>query len=428
MDKNRIQSVHARQVMDCKLRPMVEVDVITEDGVLGRGSAPTGTSVGMYEAFVLRDNDMSRFNGLSVYKAVDIVNTVIAPAIIGMDVFDQKAIDYRMIELDGTGNKSKLGGNSIYSVSIACARAAAASMKTELYKYMAKEPIKTLPVPTFNSINGGHSERLPMAIQEFTFSPYNAENMTEAIEIASEVFKQVGKTIAKYNCDGFAEMGHAYGWAPPSTDPAVVMSLLHEAVVTCGYEDKVAYALDCASSSQYDPKTGTYLYDNRRIDRDELIEKIKQLTETYNFLYIEDILEENDWEGFSKAARMLDRTIIIGDDLTVTNCSRLRKAYETNAVEGFIFKPNQIGTITEAMETCELAKQHGMLIVPSTRGGGAVDDIVMELAVAIQAGAVKNSAPRGGERIYSLNCLYRAADAYPNAKLFDLSEMVKFNR
>ena len=426
MSGTQIKSVHARQIMDCGLRPAVEVDVITENGFFGRGAAPTGTSVGQYESFVMRDNDPAHFNGISVYKAVNIVNSVIGPAIVGMDVLDQCALDQKLIALDGTENKSRLGGNSIYSVSIACARAAAASLKTDLFKYMAPKGVTRLPIPTFNSINGGHSEKLSMAIQEFTFSPYKAENMTEAIEIASAVFKRIGKVIARYNGDGFAQMGHGYGWSAPSTDPEVVMELLHEAVVSCGYENKVAYALDCASSSQYNAKSKTYLYDNKQIDRDEMIERIETLTERYNFLYVEDILEENDWEGFSKAVRVLDRTIVIGDDLIVTNRERLQQACDCHAAEGFIFKPNQIGTITEALEACDFAKEHGMIVVPSTRGGGIVDDIVMELAVAIEAEAVKNSAPRGGERIYSLNCLYRAADAYPDAKLYDWSKLVRF--
>ncbi len=412
--------------MDCRMRPVVEVDVITRDGFYGRGAAPTGTSVGSYESFVMRDNDPKHFNGMSVYRAVELINSFVGPALIGMDVLDQQGIDHRMIELDGTENKSKLGGNTIYSVSVACARAAAASLKTDLYRYFAGKEITQLPLPTFNSINGGHSERLPMAIQEFTFSPYGAKSMAEAIEMAAAVFRRVGEVIGRFRGDGIAEMGHAYGWSAPTCDPEVAMALLHEAVVSLGFEDKIAYAIDCASSSQYDSITNTYLYNNRQIDRDEMIGRIKELTEKYNFLYVEDILDENDWEGFSRAVKELTRTIVVGDDLIVTNCNRLRLAYERHAAEGFIFKPNQIGTITEAMESCRFAKDHDMLVIPSTRGGGVVDDIVMELAVAIQAPAVKNSAPRGGERIYSLNCLYRASDDYPNAKLFDFSTVARF--
>jgi len=426
MSNTRIAAIHARQIMDCRMRPMVEVDIITNEGFRGRGSAPTGTSVGKYESYVLRDNDKNHFEGLSVYKAVTMINNVISPRIIGMDVLDQKAFDAALIEMDGTEKKSTLGGNTLYSLSMACARAGAASRKQSLVDYMRTEPITSLPIPTFNSINGGHSERIHMGFQEFTFSPYKAETMTEAIEIASKVFKKIGVVIARYKPDGFAEIGHAYGWAPPSSDPNIIMQLLHQAVVDCGYEDKIAYALDCASSVQYDPHDGTYEYNGRRIDRDEMIGRVKELTEKYPFLYIEDILDENDWEGFQLAAKTLNQTVVIGDDLIVTSLDRLKKAYESKTVEGFVFKPNQIGTITESLETFHYAQERGMLAIPSTRGGGVVDDIVMELAVALQAPIVKNSAPRGGERIYSLNCLYRASDEYPNAKMFDFNKYIRF--
>jgi enolase len=405
---------------------MIEVDVITEGGAIGRGSASTGTSVGMYESYVLRDNDPKRFEGLSVFKAIDNVNHIIGPAIIGMDVMDQSAIDRKMIEMDGTPYKSYLGGNSIYSVSIACIKAAANTMNMALYKYMAPPKIKTLPVPTFNSINGGHYPDLTMSIQEFTFVPYKAENMEEAVEISSAVFKRIGEVIEKYQGGKEAGIGHAYGWRPPCEDPEVCMELLNEAVEQCGYSNKVAYALDCASSEMYDEETKTYYFNKRRIEADEMIDFIKKLTQKYNFLYVEDILEQNDWDGYMKAVREIDKTIIIGDDFIVTNLNRLKKAYELHAVDGFIFKPNQVGTITESLEAHQFARDHGMITVPSQRGGGAVDDVVMDICIAIEAQAVKNSAPRSGERIYALNSIYRAADENPDAKLFDFSKITKF--
>ncbi len=426
MNGTRIAAVHARQIMDCRMRPMVEVDIVTRDGFRGRGAAPTGSSVGMHESHVLRDNDKSRFEGLSVYRAVQLIHDVIGPKIIGLDVLDQKAFDAALTEMDGTPTKSRLGGNTLYSLSVACARAGACSLKQSLADYVSEGPITQLPIPTFNSINGGHSERVRMGFQEFTFSPYKAATMTEAIEIAAKVFKRVGAVIARHKSDGFAEIGHAYGWAPPSADPAVVMELLHQAVLDCGCENTVAYALDCASSSQYDPRSKTYAYNGRRIDRDEMIGRVGELTEHYPFLYVEDILEENDWEGFQLAVKTLDRTLVVGDDLIVTSLERLKKAHEIRAAEGFVFKPNQIGTLTESFETFRYARERGMLAIPSTRGGGVVDDIVMELAVGLQAPIVKNSAPRGGERIYSLNCLYRASDDYPEAKMFDFSGHVRF--
>ena len=194
----------------------------------------------------------------------------------------------------------------------------------------------------------------------------------------------------------------------------------------CGFEDKVAYALDCASSEAYDDKTGTYYMNGRQLTTDEMIAFGKKMSERYNFLYIEDLLDENDWEGYRKAMKEISRTILIGDDFIVTNESRLRRAYEEEAIGGFIFKPNQVGTITESLEAHKFAKEHGMITVPSQRGGGVIDDVVMDLCLAMQVPAVKNSAPRSGERIYACNMLYRAADENPGAKLFDYGSIQKF--
>jgi len=426
MKSTKIRSVHARQILDSKCRPMVEVDVKTEGGVIGRGGASTGTSVGMYEAFVLRDNNPNCFRGLSVYKAIENVNEIIAPVLKGMNVLDQKAIDARMIELDGTENKTRLGANAIYAVSIACAKAAAHTVNSSLYKYLAPHTIRTLPVPTFNSINGGFYKDLIMPFQEFTFCPYKAENMTEAVHIAFTLFKEIGNVITKFQKGRPASMGHYYGWKPPSEDPEVVMELLHQAVVNCNFEAKIAYALDCASSEMYDPNTDTYYMNGKRINSDEMIAFVKKLTYKYNYLYVEDILDENDWNGFAKAVKEIDRSIIIGDDFIVTNQQRLKKAYQLQAVEGFVFKPNQVGTISEAIDTHIFAKQHNMITVPSQRGGGVLNDVVMDLTLALEAPAVKNSAPRSGERIYALNYLYRAADENPQASLFDFKSLLKF--
>ena len=423
---NRIQSVCARQILDSKSRPIIEVDVITDHEILGRGSASTGTSVGMYEAVVLVDQDRTKFDGISVYKAIDNVNRVIGPALIGMDVTDQAAIDMRMVELDGTPNKSRLGGNAIYATSIACIKAAAKSAREPLYRYLAGGEIQTIPIPTFNSINGGVYGNFRMGIQEFTFCPYKAENMDEAVEIAMKVFPMIGKVITEYQHGVPAKVGHYYGWQPPSEDPEVAMALLHEAVVRCGYEHKVAYALDCASSEMYDPKSETYYMNGKQIDREEMIAFGKKMSEQYKFLYIEDLLDENDWAGYRKAMKEIEKTILIGDDFIVTNEQRLRRAYEEHAIGGFIFKPNQVGTITESLRTHAFAKSHGMITVPSQRGGGVIDDVVMDLCLALQVPAVKNSAPRSGERIYACNALYRAADENPRAKMFDFSSLQKF--
>lgn len=426
MKNTIIKSVHARQILDSKCRPIIEVDVITEGRILGRGSASTGTSVGMYEAVVLLDKDPNIFGGNSVYKAIDNVNNIIGPAIIGMDVINQEAIDNKMIALDGTPNKSNLGGNAIYATSIACIKAAANANNMPLYRYLAKEEIKTLPVPTFNSINGGRYADFLMGIQEFTFCPYKVDSMAEAVDIAMQIFPMIGKVITEYQHGEPAKVGHYYGWQPPTEDPEVVMELLNEAVIRCNCEKKVAFALDMASSEVYNSETKTYYMNGKQLTTDEMIAFAQKISKKYNFLYIEDLLDENDWEGYQKAVKEVTRTIIIGDDFTVTNVDRLKKAYEKHAVEGFIFKPNQVGTITESLAAHKFAKEHGMLTVPSQRGGGVIDDVVMDMCIAMQTQAVKNSAPRSGERIFACNALYRAADENPKAKLFDFAPIVRF--
>lgn len=426
MNNLRIKNVHARQILDCKGRPAVEVDVVTENGIIGRGGAPTGTSVGMLESYVLRDNNPNFFEGLSVYNAIENVNRIIAPELIGMDVTDQSSIDNKMIELDGTELKSKLGGNAIYSVSIACAQAGAHSKNTPLYKYLNKGGIKVLPIPTYNMINGGKYNHFSLAFQEFSLVPYKCKTIMENVEIGVKVFHKLGEIIADYQGTAMPDIGNYFAWAPPCGDPAVSFELLAEAVKECGIEDKIGYALDCASNEMYNQERGTYRYNGKEVDREELIGAVKEFTEKYNILYVEDIVEENDWEGFIKASKEISKSIIIGDDFTVTNVKILKEAADRKAVAGFIFKPNQVGTITECLETHEFARKNGMITVPSIRAGGIVDDVVMDLAIAIGAAACKNGCPRSGERIYALDTLIRAEDENPGALPFDFTPFLKF--
>ncbi|EYR77685.1 enolase Eno [Shinella sp. DD12] len=423
--KDKITSVRAQQIIDCKCRPAVEVEVRTESGAIGRGAAPTGTSVGMHEAFVLRDGDMSTYNGLSVHAAVDRVVDLIAPSLIGMNVFDQRAIDERMIMIDGTSNKRKLGGNTIYSTSIAAFRAAADSRRIPLYSHIAGRNIRTVPVPCFNVINGGRYEGFVQSFNEFLIVPYGTASIDVAVEMAVTVFQKLADVLTKY-------LGHkplvasSYGYAAPSDDPEVILSLMQEAIDACGYTGRIAFALDCASSEMFDKLTGTYLLKGNQVSTDELIAYAKGLTEKFNMVFIEDLLDENDWEGYSKAVRELTRTIVLGDDLTVTNPAFLKRAYETRAVEGFILKPNQVGTITEAMDAHRFASEHGMISVPSGRSGGVVDDVVMDFSVGLEVPFQKNGAPRSGERIEKLNFLLRANAASLGCSLYDIKPLLKF--
>lgn len=404
---------------------MVEVDVVTEDGYLGRGCAPTGSSVGKFESCVLRDNDPSEYHGLSVHKAVDNVNNIIAPALIGMDVADQKAIDRKMIELDGTPEKKVLGGNAIYSVSIATFRAAAEAAHQTLYDYIAGGSIKTVPVPSFNVVNGGHYATLTQPFNEFIIMPYGADSIYDSVEMGINTFQELEKVITKY-LGRKPEVAPSYGYAAPSEDPEVILNLISEAIENCGYTGKIGFAFDCASSEMYDRESNTYLLKGKRVSAEELIAYTKMLTEKFNFVFIEDLLDEEDWENYPKANKEITRTNIIGDDFIVTNRARLERAYELNALDGFILKPNQVGTITEALETYEYAQAHDMLAITSGRAGGVIGDVVMDLAVGLQVGFIKNGAPRSGERIDKLNFLMRACDLAPGCKLADISSILKF--
>lgn len=425
MKKTAIKSVAARQLLDCGCRPMVEVDVITEDGTVGRGSAPTGSSVGMHEAFVLRDGDPAQYNGLSVHKAVRNVEDIIAPSLIGMDVTDQSAIDETMASLDGTKDKSRLGGNAIGSVSIACLRAAAATQGMSAYRYIAGGEIRTVPIPSFNVINGGRYGEITLAFNEFLLVPYKAENIEQAVEIGISVFKELKNVIGAY-LGKEPSVARSYGWAAPSEDPEAVLGLMEKAAARCGYGDSVAFAIDCASGEMYDKKSDTYCLKGKRVTADELIEYTDRLSRQFPLVFVEDLLQEDDWEGYQRAVRKIKNTAVIGDDLTVTNLERIRRAHEMKAIDGFIFKPNQVGSITEALEAHAFAMRHGLFAIPSGRAGGVIDDVVMDLAVGLQVPLIKNGAPRSGERIGKLNFLLRAAGLAPDCRLSRLSGIVKF--
>jgi enolase len=418
----KIHRIHARHLIDCKCRGLLEVDIFTGNGALGRASAPTGTSVGSHEAMVIRDSPPGRFLGTSVFKALDIVNNIIAPAIIGLDAADQKKIDECLLELDGTPLKSRLGGNSIYSVSAACAMAAANALRIPIHHYWKKNPIEKLPLPICNMFNGGKYRDVQVEIQEFGIIPYGAKDMQEAVEIAITTFNEVGNIIRNRQKGFPPAIANYFGHMPISSDPSVLLEIIAEAVEVNGYTEKVCYSIDCAANEFYDTKKRTYNYMGKEVDSTGLIGKMQELTSKYNFLFVEDILSEDDFEGFAQAACALPNIRIVGDDLICTNTERLRRALQMRACDGIIFKPNQIGTITECMSAYELARYHDILVIPSVRAGGTIDDPVKDMAIALQVPLVKCGAPRSGERISFLNTLLRAADEFPESlfhPLFD---------
>jgi enolase len=425
----KIASVVARQVLDCRARPLLEVEITTDTGHVGRGASPTGSSVGVHEAFVLRDGDRAEYNGLSVHRAVSAVTDEIAPVLVGAELDDPRSLDRVMIELDGTPDKRRLGGNAIYSTSIALLRAASAAAGIPTYTYVGAllglKPPTTVPAPSFNMINGGRYGDIFQTFNEFLVVPYRADSIESAVEKGVSLFGVLGEVLAR-RLGRAPLIASSYGYVAPSSDPRVVMQVLAEAVERAGCADVMAFALDCASSEVYDKSAQTYAFNGERVTAEALIDYVRALSEDFPMLFIEDLLDGDDWNGFTKAAQTIDRSIILGDDLIVTNRERLERAVNTSAVDGFILKPNQVGTIAEALDCFEFAAENALLAIPSGQSGGVIDDVVMDLAVGLGAPFQKNGAPRSGERIEKLNFLLRAAEAIPNCALADLPGLVRF--
>lgn len=425
----KIASVVARQLLDCKARPLVEVEITTDTGHVGRGASPTGTSVGAHEAFVLRDGDPCEYHGLSVHRAVSAVADEIAPVLVGAELDDPRSLDRVMIELDGTPDKHRLGGNAIYSTSIALLRTASAAAGLPTYTYLGGllglPTPTTVPAPSFNMINGGRYGDIYQTFSEFLVVPYRAESIESAVEKGVSLFGVLGEVLTR-RLGRAPLIASSYGYVAPSSDPRVVMDVLAEAVEQAGCADIMAFAIDCASSEVYDNSTQTYAFNGGRVTAEALIDYARTLSEDFPMVFIEDLLDGDDWDGFSKAVQAIDRSIILGDDLIVTNRNRLERAVTTSAVDGFILKPNQIGTIAEALDCFEFASQNAILAIPSGRSGGVIDDVVMDLAVGLGAPFQKNGAPRSGERIEKLNFLLRAAERIPNCALADVPALVRF--
>jgi enolase len=425
----KIASVVARQVLDCKARPLVEVEITTDTGHVGRGASPTGSSVGAHEAFVLRDGVQSEYHGLSVHRAVSAVTDEIAPVLLGAELDDPRYLDRVMIELDGTPDKHRLGGNAIYSTSIALLRAASAAAGLPTYTYVGAllglSAPTTVPAPSFNMINGGRYGDVFQTFSEFLVVPYRAESIQSAVEKGVRLFGVLGEVLTR-RLGRAPLIASSYGYVAPSSDPRIVMEVLAEAVERAGCADIMAFALDCASSEIYDKSTQTYACNGEQVTAEALIDYARTLSEDFPMVFIEDLLDGDDWDGFTKAAQTVGRSIILGDDLIVTNRQRLERAVKTSAVDGFILKPNQVGTIAEALDCFEYASQNEILAIPSGRSGGVIDDVVMDLAVGLGAPFQKNGAPRSGERIEKLNFLLRAAERIPNCALADVPALVRF--
>lgn len=405
-----IVDVKAMEVLDSRGNPTVRVDVELEDGTVGTAMVPSGASTGKHEALELRDGG-KRYMGKGVMKAVKNVNEIIAPEIIGMNVFDQRAIDKVMLELDGTKNKSKLGANAILGVSMAVARSASQALDIELYVYLGGINAKVLPVPFMNIINGGKHADNNLDIQEFMIVPAGAPTFKEALRYGAEVFHTLKKILKSEG--HVTAVGDEGGFAPNLSSNEEAIRIIVEAIDRAGYKvgKDVYVALDCAASSFYDPENKLYLVDGKKMTTDELLDYYIRLVEKYPIISIEDPFDEEDWEGFAKMTEKLQSKIqIVGDDLYVTNIDRLKKGVAMNATNSILIKLNQIGSVSETLDTIEFAKQNGMTCIISHRSGETEDTFIADLSVAVNSGMIKTGSLSRSERIAKYNRLLKIED------------------
>lgn len=398
----KIKDVKAREILDSRGNPTVEVDVILENGIKGRAAVPSGASTGEREALEMRDGG-SRYNGKGVLNAVNNVNTIIRDKVIGMDAADQKALDYAMIELDGTETKSKLGANAILGVSMAALKASAINEGKELYEYVGNG--KTLPVPMMNIINGGAHADNNLDFQEFMIIPQR-DTIHERVRVGAEVFHALKKVL---NDKGYLTgVGDEGGFAPNLGSNKEGFDLIIEAIEKAGYEPRkdVCIAIDVAASEFY--SDGVYHVDGKELTTDELIDFYEELVNTYPIISIEDPVDENDWDGFTKVTERLGNKIqLVGDDLFVTNKKCLQMGIDHKAGNAILLKVNQIGTITETLETIELAKSNGYKTIISHRSGETEDTTIADLAVGLDLGQIKTGSMSRTDRICKYNQLMR---------------------
>lgn len=408
----KIKHISAREILDSRGTPTVSAEVVLECGCRGEASVPSGASTGINEALELRDGDSSRYFGKGVLKAVDNINEVIAPVLIGHNVFEQMAIDRLMIELDGTSNKSGLGANAILAVSLAVAKAAASCLRTPLYHYLGAPNSNVMPVPMMNVINGGAHSDAPVAFQEFMIRPVGAPTFAEGLRIGAEVFHSLKKVLKEKGLS--TAVGDEGGFAPDLDGIEDALDLLVIAIEAAGYVPgkDVTLAIDCASSEFY--KDGLYDYsvfegpEGRRLDRFEQVAFLKSLVEKYPVDSIEDGMAEEDWEGWEILTREIgDRCQLVGDDLFVTNVDYLAEGIRRGCANAILIKLNQIGTLTETLEAIAMAQRHGYKAIVSHRSGETEDTFIADLAVATNSGQIKTGSLSRSERIAKYNRLLK---------------------
>ena len=410
-----IRDIYAREILDSRGNPTIEVEVLVGESIIGRASVPSGASTGRFEAVEIRDGE-ERYNGMGVENAVDHVNAVIAPEIIGMNVFAQNEIDEYMLHLDGTGNKSNLGANAILGVSMAVARAGALALEMPLFRYLGGSNSKRMPVPMMNILNGGKHADNTVDFQEFMIMPVGASCFREALRMGAEIYHALKELLKQKGMS--TGVGDEGGFAPDLPNAKATLELIVDAIQKAGYQEgkEVVIALDVAASELYDKKTKRYLFEGESkmcqetVSRSvfDMIEYYKELVEKFPIVSIEDPLDEEDWEGWEMLTNCLGRKVqLVGDDLFVTNKSRLQKGIERKVANAILIKVNQIGTLSEAFETIELAKKSGYNTIISHRSGETCDSIIADIAVAFQSGQIKTCAPCRSERVEKYNQLIR---------------------
>jgi len=427
-----ISYIEARQILDSRGNPTIEVDVFTEDGNMGRAAVPSGASTGEHEAVELRDG-AEEFGGKGVLKAVENVREVIAPELMGISVFEQNLIDQIMIELDGTPNKGNLGANAILGVSLAVAKAAALDLKIPLYKYIGGVNANTLPVPMMNVINGGSHSDAPIAFQEFMVMPVKADSFSHALQKGTEIFHEL-KSILKQRGLSTA-VGDEGGFAPKFNGTEDALDTLTQAISNAGYKagDDIMFALDSAASEFYvDGK-----YDYRKFEgengacrtREEQVDYLAELATKYPIISIEDGMDENDWEGWKLLTERLGKTVqIVGDDLFVTNTEILAKGIEGDIANSILIKVNQIGTLTETMDAVQMAQNNRYTTVMSHRSGETEDATIADLAVAMNCGQIKTGSASRSDRMAKYNQLLRIEEALGETAYFPGLDAFKINR
>ncbi len=404
-----IKDIYAREILDSRGNPTIEVEVLAGDKAWGRASVPSGASTGQFEAVELRDRE-ERYRGLGVKRAVENVNTLIAPALIGMNVFDQNGIDHFMIRMDGTKDKSKLGANAILGVSMAVARAAADALKVPLYRYFGGIGGRRMPIPMMNILNGGKHADNTVDFQEFMIMPIGACCFKEGLRMCSEIYHTLKDLLkAKGMSTGVGDEG---GFAPDLPDAKAVLGIIVEAIEKAGYKPGagVSIALDVAATELYDKEEKKYVFSGEGVKRTvfDMIDYYKELVNEFPIISIEDPLDEEDWSGWEMLTNCLGNKVqLVGDDLFVTNKERLQKGIDVKAANAILVKVNQIGTLTEAFETIQLAKTKGYRTIISHRSGETEDSIIADIAVAFQSGQIKTGAPCRSERVAKYNQLLR---------------------